>query len=124
LVTLAINLIFLYTLPFKHAGLTLGMSLGACLNAGLLYRTLRLRGYYTPQAAWKGFMLRIAFGVVAMSGLLLVLLHFMPAFAEMSKLVRVGWLSVLVVAGAGAYFAALFALGFRPKDFSRKAITD
>jgi putative peptidoglycan lipid II flippase len=69
-------------------------------------------------------MLRIVFGVVAMSALLFLLLHFMPAFAEMSKLVRVGWLSVLVVAGAGAYFAALFALGFRPKDFSRKAITD
>jgi putative peptidoglycan lipid II flippase len=124
LATLAINLTFLYTLPFKHAGLTLGMSLGACLNAGLLYRTLRLRGYYTPQAAWKGFMLRIILGVATMSALLFVLLHFIPAFAGMHKLVRVGWLSVLVVSGASAYFAALFALGFRPKDFSRKAITD
>lgn len=122
LVTLIINLTFLYTLPFKHAGLTLGMSLGACLNAGLLYRTLRLRGYYTPQAGWKPFMLRVALGVCAMCAILLVLLHFIPAFGSMPKLWRVGWLSVLVVTGAATYFAALFALGFRPKDFSRKAI--
>jgi len=30
---------------------------------------------------------------------------------------RVGWLSVSVVAGAGAYFVALVVLGLRPAQF-------
>jgi putative peptidoglycan lipid II flippase len=31
-------------------------------------------------------------------------------------------LSLLVVLGMGVYFAVLFILGFRPKDFSRRAL--
>src|SRR5688572_31900719 len=35
--------------PLKHAGLALAIGLGACLNAGLLYRTLRRHGIFEPQ---------------------------------------------------------------------------
>ena len=36
----------------------------------------------------------------------------------LSRILHLGW---LVPAGAGAYFAVLFALGFRLRDFSRRA---
>ncbi len=39
-----------FVLPLRHAGLALSIGLAACLNAGLLYRGLRQRGVYLPQA--------------------------------------------------------------------------
>src|SRR6266705_2141015 len=37
--------------PLKHAGLALAIGLGACLNAGLLFRQLRRHGIYLPLPA-------------------------------------------------------------------------
>jgi putative peptidoglycan lipid II flippase len=34
---------------------------------------------------------------------------------------RAGWLAAVIGAGAAAYFAALAALGFRPRDFRHRA---
>jgi len=39
----------------------------------------------------------------------------------MSTHKRVIWLSALVMTGAGSYFLVLFMLGFRLRDFSRRA---
>jgi putative peptidoglycan lipid II flippase len=44
--TFAVILMF----PMGHAGLTLSTSIGACLNAALLFWFLRKRGYYVPSA--------------------------------------------------------------------------
>ena len=56
--------------PLEHVGLALAISLGACLNAALLYRTLRRRGIYLPQPGWGAFLLKV---LVALYGMAMVL---------------------------------------------------
>src|SRR5262245_54039521 len=56
LTTQALNLAFI--VPLKHAGLALAISLGACLNAALLYRGLRQSGAYKPAPGWPVFLLK------------------------------------------------------------------
>jgi putative peptidoglycan lipid II flippase len=41
------------------------------------------------------------------------------SWAHLSAGKRALWLSGLMFAGAGSYFATLFVLGFRPTDFKR-----
>lgn len=103
-----------------HAGLTLATSIGACVNASLLFWFLRRRGYYAPSPGWIAFLskLTIALGVLA------VVLYWLsgPADAWLGYRLweRVVRLSGLVAAGAVAYFGALFLLGFRLSDFNRR----
>ena len=103
-----------------HAGLTLATSLGACLNASLLFWFLRRKGFYEPAAGWLMFLSRL---MVAL-GVLAALLYWQsgPAVAWLGYGLweRVARLSGLVVAGGVAYFGALFALGFRLRDFNRR----
>src|SRR6266571_4853897 len=51
--------------PLKHAGLALAIGLGACLNAGLLFRQLRRHGIYLPLPGWGSFALKVAGALVA-----------------------------------------------------------
>jgi putative peptidoglycan lipid II flippase len=53
--------------PLKHAGLALSIGLGACLNAGLLYRKLRQHGIYSPRPGWGMFALKVAAALAAMA---------------------------------------------------------
>ena len=52
-----------------HAGLTLSTSIGALVNAGLLFWFLRRGGSYRPQPGWLLFLckLLVALGVLAAS---------------------------------------------------------
>src|SRR6267142_4815762 len=67
-VTQLLNLIFI--IPLRHAGLALAIGLGACLNAGLLYRYLRRHGIYSPQPGWPVFLLKVAAAVGFMAAVL------------------------------------------------------
>ena len=49
----------------RHAGLALAISLGACLNAGLLFYKLRQHGIFRPQPGWLGFLVQDCRGAVA-----------------------------------------------------------
>src|SRR6516225_8594550 len=53
--TLAVILMF----QIGHAGLTLSTSLGACLNAVLLYYMMRRGGIYAPLPGWRSFLMRV-----------------------------------------------------------------
>ena len=53
-----------------HAGLTLATSIGACLNAALLFRSLRTRGIYRPQSGWLLFVSKLVVALVALAALL------------------------------------------------------
>ena len=123
LVTLAatqlMNLAFI--VPLKHAGLALSIGIAACLNAGLLYYGLRKRGVYLPLPGWGRFWLKLIAAMVVMGVVLWFGSHSEAIWLARSGLERVGWLAGVVVAGALAYFATLFALGFRPRDFRRRA---
>ena len=122
LATQAMNALFIFVIDLRHAGLALSISLAACLNAGLLYWQLRRKGIYLPQPGWAKFLAKLVLAVLVMAAVLLVLMRYMPTWEEGGMLLRLLRLGVLVAAGASAYFAVLALLGFRPRDFSRRAV--
>lgn len=107
--------------PLRHAGLALAIGLASCLNAGLLYRGLRARGIYRPLPGWSGFVLRLLLALVAMGGVLWWSAGDAAWWLAHGALERVLRLAGVVLAGAAVYFAALYALGFRLRDFHRRA---
>ncbi|MEG7361865.1 murein biosynthesis integral membrane protein MurJ [Pseudomonas citronellolis] len=119
--TQAMNLVFIG--PLKHAGLALAISLAACLNAGLLYWQLRKHDLFEPQPGWAKFLGKLVLAVLVMSAVLLGLMHFMPAWDLGGMPLRLARLGSLVAAGVVAYFGMLALLGFRLRDFSRRAVS-
>lgn len=120
--TQLMNVLFVYGLHLNHAGLALALGLGACANAALLYYHLRKSKLYQPQAGWWLFLLKLAFALLVMGAVLHVAMGDAAAWLEFSVMKRLMHLSLLVALGMGIYFALLFILGFRPKDFSRRAL--
>jgi putative peptidoglycan lipid II flippase len=119
LATQAMNLAFIG--PFKHAGLALAIGLGACINAGLLYFQLRRGGIYTPQPGWWAFLAKLLAALVVMGAVLWFAMGPAEAWLQARAWVRAAHLSGLVAAGAASYFAVLFLLGVRPRDFAKRA---
>ncbi len=117
--TQAMNFIFM--IPLQHAGLALAIGLGACLNAGLLYRQLRLHGIYTPQPGWFVFTGKIAVAIAVMGICLWFAAGTGETWLAARAMLRVGWLSAVVLLGGAAYFATLWLLGFRLRDFTLRA---
>jgi len=101
--------------PAPHAGLALAGSLGAFVNAGLLYRNLRRVGAYTPGPGWGLMLGRVSAGCIVMG----VLLHIGAAdtltWVSRTALERVGYLAMWLVTGVVIYFATLLVLGLRPR---------
>jgi putative peptidoglycan lipid II flippase len=107
--------------PLRHAGLALAISLGACLNAGMLFSLLRRRGVYAPQPGWRVFVLKLAVAVACMSAVLWIAAGHGAEWLMASASHRVARLSWVVAGGAATYFAVLWILGFRLRDFSQRA---
>ncbi|WP_019917601.1 murein biosynthesis integral membrane protein MurJ [Methyloversatilis discipulorum] len=117
--TQLMNLVFIG--PLAHAGLALSIGLASLVNAGFLYRGLRRIGAYTPAPGWRSFWLKMLSALAAMGVVLYFSARVPGDWLQMATLSRILHLCWLVPAGAGAYFAVLFALGFRLRDFSRRA---
>ncbi len=116
--TQMMNLAFVWKM--QHAGLALSIGLGACVNAGLLFYHLRQAKIYEPQPGWLVFMAKLVLAVCMMALVLWLLAgsgELWLAYGAREKLLR---LSLLVVAGAGSYFATLWLLGFRLTDYSKR----
>ena len=60
--------------------------------------------------------------LLAMAGALYWLALRAGDWLQMATLLKLTWLALLVVAGAVVYFAVLWLLGFRPRDFSKRVI--
>jgi len=116
--TQLMNLAFI--VPLKHAGLALSLGLGACLNAALLYRYLRRHGIYTPQPGWLAFIVKVALAVAAMAGLLYASMGPGAWWLQADWQHKVAATCGLVLLGAAAYGALLFAMGMRWRDFARR----
>jgi putative peptidoglycan lipid II flippase len=118
--TQLMNLVFVPLLGV--AGLALSIGLGACINALFLYMGLRKRSIYTPHAGWLGFFLKVVLAVALMGAAA----WFSQAQLDWAGLrahpvLRIGALFLIIGLSAAVYFAALFALGFRPREFMRRA---
>ncbi|MEO7580356.1 MAG: murein biosynthesis integral membrane protein MurJ [Massilia sp.] len=109
--------------PFMAvSGLALSIGLGACINAAFLYRGLRERGIYVPQAGWGGFFARLLAAVSVMGALAWWCARQLPwAAMHAHPWLRAGALFGIIAVSVTAYFAVLFALGFRLADFKRRA---
>jgi putative peptidoglycan lipid II flippase len=119
--TQVMNLLFIGWIG--HAGLALSIGLAACLNAGLLYRGLRRHNIYTPQPGWLGFVLKLIGAMTVMALALWFPLGQESGWLQGGTLDRIIHLSWLVALGMAAYFATLWILGFRLRDFKRRAAT-
>lgn len=120
--TQVMNVLFVFVIPLAHAGLALAIGLAACLNAGLLYWRLRAHDLFQPQPGWGRFLAKLVLAVLAMVAVLLGVMQVMPAWDQGGMLLRFARLGVLVGAGVIAYFGMLAVLGFRVRDFARRAI--
>ncbi len=116
--TQVLNLVLVWQL--RHAGLALAISIGACVNAALLYALLRRSGVYQPQPGWGVFALKLGLAVYAMGTVLWVTAGDNTQWLTAQGSERMLRLSVVIAAGAVAYFVSLFALGFRLRDFNHK----
>ncbi|XLZ72490.1 murein biosynthesis integral membrane protein MurJ [Massilia sp. SR12] len=107
---------------FAVAGLALSISVAALLNAALLYRGLRQKGIYTPQPGWLKFFgkLVVAVGLMGAAGWFGAQ-QFDWLGMRGHALLRVGALFLVIGSCVVIYFGTLFALGFRVRDFKRRA---
>jgi putative peptidoglycan lipid II flippase len=117
--TQLMNLAFIY--PLRHAGLALAIGLGACFNAGLLYFKLRQHRIFQPQPGWSKFTLQLGAGLLLMGTVLWFTAGSDESWLTGSAWSRAARLSLIVVAGAGSYFAALWVTGIRPGHFVKRA---
>ncbi|EXI77405.1 MAG: putative peptidoglycan biosynthesis protein MurJ [Candidatus Accumulibacter sp. BA-94] len=117
--TQIMNLLLIGSL--QHAGLALSIGLAASLNAGLLYLGLRRQGVYTPQAGWFLFYGRLALAMAAMGATLWFTTGDANAWLSWKLGERLLRLSLVIAIGAAVYFATLWVVGFRVRDFRRSA---
>ena len=107
---------------FRHAGLALSISLGACINALWLLHGLRRRGLYRASPGWAAFMVRLGAALAVMALLLWWCNRTVPWLAlQAHAWERIGWLALLVAGGAASYFAVLALVGVRPSQFVKRA---
>lgn len=116
---LIVNVILNFALVFslKHAGLALATSIAAIVNASLLGYLLIKRGIYRPALGWKIYLVRVISANLIMA---LVLISFAPAlnfWVNKPWLGRAEYLLFWLVAAIIIYFASLWMLGVRIKDF-------
>ncbi len=104
----------------QHAGLALSIGLGACLNSAILFYFLRKHGIYHAEPGWMKFFLKVGLAVAALGLTLWFGMGSEQHWFEISGWARILNLTGLVAAGVVVYFAVLFALGFRLKDFSKR----
>jgi putative peptidoglycan lipid II flippase len=119
LLTQVMNLAFIGWL--KHAGLALSIGLASCVNAFLLWRGLRRSETYVPQAGWSGFALRLLVALLVLGTVLWFGAGTDAAWLAMGGAQRALQLSLVVTGGILAYFATLWVLGFRVRDFRRRS---
>ena len=117
--TQLMNLAFIF--PLGHAGLALAIGLGACLNAALLLHLLKKQQIYQPQPGWGAYFARVALAVALMAALLLQGAGDAQWWLDSGFAARATRLLLLVAGGAAVYFAALGLMGFRPRQFARRA---
>jgi putative peptidoglycan lipid II flippase len=119
--TQVMNLAFVFWLGLGHAGLALSIGLAACLNAVMLYRGLRRLEIFTPQPGWRIFAFKLLLAMTVMATGLWFGMGNEGHWLQGKLLDRIIHLAWLVPLGATAYFATLWILGFRLRDFKRRA---
>lgn len=104
--------------PLGHAGLALASSLAAVLNVVLLWRALQRAQVLSYHAGWGKLLLQTVLAGAAMSGLLwLGAAADSAAWSALTGPARVFKLTLWCSLGAGGYFAVLWIIGVRYRNF-------
>jgi putative peptidoglycan lipid II flippase len=122
LVNMVLNMIIVFPwkhlgIPGPHAGLAVGTSLAAYLNASLLYRNLHQQNVYRARAGWQGLGLRVIAASIIMSALLSAATPSLAQWGAWPALQRGMLLGGLVALGIVSYLLILLMLGVRPRQF-------
>ncbi len=113
-VLVVLPLAFIYPgKPGLHALLALNNGIGAWFNATMLYRGLRRQHVLHHSPGWTRTFWQVLAGNVALGLFLWLVAGDTQRWIAMSAWQRVGWMTVLVVGGAGIYFGMLYVLGMR-----------
>ena len=121
--TQLMNVLFIFGLQLQHAGLALSIGLGACLNSAILFYLLRKHGIYQPESGWRLYFGKIGLAMLALALELYFGMGSQQSWLESHGWPRVGRLTLLVAGGVCVYFLVLWLLGFRPRHFSRRAVS-
>lgn len=120
IITQLANLVFVPWIG--HAGLALSISVGATLNAALLFYGLWRGGFYRPAPGWGLFLAQIAAAVTLLAG---VLLWFARTFDWVAMGatpgLRIALMASCLVLAAVVYFGTLWLAGLRYAAFKRRA---
>ncbi len=105
---------------FRHAALSLSISLGALLNAWWLMRGLKARGSYRPQPGWWRFSLQVVPACVLL-GLYLRWAGQAFNWLEMpgGVLQRALYVALTLMGAVALYGVSVMALGLKPRQFLR-----
>ncbi|MDN5939704.1 MAG: polysaccharide biosynthesis C-terminal domain-containing protein, partial [Salinisphaera sp.] len=101
--------------PAPHAGLAAATSVGAFVNAGLLYVGLRRTGIYHPGAGWVALYARVALACAVMALVLWWLAGDLAVWVTADAAQKALGLAGLVGAGLLAYFLSALVVGLRPR---------
>lgn len=112
---------FIFVPIFQHAGLSLSIGLGACLNALILTILLARKGIFGAWYPWFIFKIKVLVAVTVM-GAVAYWLQLQIPWLTMGQhlggiLQRIGYLFAIIAICVVVYFGLLFALGFRMRDF-------
>jgi putative peptidoglycan lipid II flippase len=109
------NLILIPTVG--HVGPPLATALASTVNVAMLYRTLRHRGHFAPDAQLKRRLPRLALAAVMMGVALWFAAPLIDAQLSGGRIERFAWLFALVTGGVATYAVASFLTGaFGPAD--------
>ncbi|WP_375398823.1 murein biosynthesis integral membrane protein MurJ [uncultured Sphingomonas sp.] len=111
---LALNLALI--VPLKHMGPPLATALASTLNVMLLYRALRRRGHFVPDARLARRAGRLAAAASVMGGVLWLLQGLLTPYVGGSWTERALAMLALVAAGSVVYAIATIVLGAFSRD--------
>jgi putative peptidoglycan lipid II flippase len=112
-ISMVVNLVgnLLLIVPLQHMGPPLATAIASTVNVAMLYRTLRKRGHFTPDAQLKRRAPRLALAALAMGLVLWAGQGLLMPYVHGTWALRIGALAVLVLAGMLVYGLATLVLG-------------
>jgi putative peptidoglycan lipid II flippase len=121
LVTLAVTqLANLALVPWlRHAGLAAAISVGATFNAAWLWWLMRRGGHWQASPGWGAFLLKVGVALYMMGGVIWYGMGSEASWFAIPAGTRALKLAAVVLGAMAAYFATLWAVGFRLHQFSR-----
>jgi putative peptidoglycan lipid II flippase len=122
---MVLNVVFVLPLhhyfTLGHSGLALATSVAALLNAGLLYRGLRVRKVYIPDQRWRSLLGSLILSSTVMAFVLLVGMDYMTKSTDFGGLDNLWLILGLCFSGLAIYITMLLLCGLRLRDFRQSS---